>query len=51
MQMIVNVLLSAILALFFLLLAIGTVIPTWLFWIFFIVAAVALILSLFSAKK
>ena len=51
MQMIINVILSAILALFFLLIAIGTAVPSWLNWILFIVAAVALILSLFSVKK
>ena len=48
MQMLINVILSAIIALLFLSLAIPFTLPTWINWVFGIAAALALILSFFK---
>jgi Flp pilus assembly protein TadB len=48
MQMLINVILSAIIAVFFIFLAIPVTTGTWIFWVFGIAAAIALILSFFK---
>lgn len=49
-QMIINVILSAILALYFILPALNVILPSWFIWVFGIAALVALVLSLMKKR-
>ncbi len=51
MQMLINVILSAIFVVAFLLPAFGLAMPTWINWVLGIAAALALILSFFPSGK
>jgi hypothetical protein len=49
-QMIINVILSAILTLYFLLPALGVILPSWFVWVYGIAALVALVVSFMKMK-
>lgn len=49
-QMIINVILSLVLALVFILPALSVAMPVWLYWVFGIAAIVALFLSFMKSK-
>ncbi|MCX5974521.1 MAG: hypothetical protein NTU59_07650 [Coprothermobacterota bacterium] len=51
MQMIINVILSAVVAVYFLFIAFGISTGTWIFWVLGIAAALALVLSFFPSGK